>query len=35
MGAHFPPAPGVPSNDAYVKLYSKNIDEELANALIP
>jgi branched-chain amino acid transport system substrate-binding protein len=31
MGAHFLPAPGVPSNDAYVKLYSKNVDEELAN----
>src|SRR4030043_860505 len=27
----FLPAPGVPSNDAYVKLYTKNVDEELAN----
>ena len=31
MGAHFLPAPGVPSNDAYVKLYTSEVDDELTN----
>jgi branched-chain amino acid transport system substrate-binding protein len=31
MGAHFLPAPGFPSNDAYVNLYTREVDDELTN----
>jgi branched-chain amino acid transport system substrate-binding protein len=31
MGAHFLPAPGYPENEAYVKLYTSNVDNEITN----